>query len=317
MRSKAFARIAVCLCAALVCAVFGVAAVSNSNPSAGVSRPSFDLSLQGGVYSLNARDAALNEILEQLAAVSGARFQIDPNLDEKVTIDLKGATLEDVLAALTKSQAMIYERDGDGFKLVQASITSQQDEIAPAMAEPVAERTAEEEAKLNARGVLTNSKKATRDLLRRDSKSILLQNAMIDTEAAAASGKSVDVPADFKAPEDTEYYIVQFDHPVSGAEQAALAGAGATISHYVPNFSYAVHAKPSQLAAIKALSGVIFVEPYHPYYKMSAAVLSYLAGTPDEQTVQSVTNGVFNVMSFRGAQARSGIESMGAEVLSE
>ena len=76
MRSKAFARIAVCLCAALVCAVFGVAAVSNSNPSAGVSKPSFDLSLQGGVYSLNARDAALNEILEQLAAVSGARFQI-------------------------------------------------------------------------------------------------------------------------------------------------------------------------------------------------------------------------------------------------
>ncbi len=306
-----------CLCAALLCAVFGVAAVSHSRPSAGISKPSFELSLQGGVYSLNARDAALNEILEHLAAVSGARFQIDPNLDEKVTVDLKGATLEEVLAALTKSQAMIYERDGDGFKLVQASITSQQDEIAPAMAEPVAERTAEEEADLNARGVLTNSKKATRDLLRRDSKSILLQNAMIDTEAAAASGKSVDVPADFRASENTEYYIVQFDHPVSDSEQAALAGAGATVSHYVPNYAYAVHAKPSQLAAIKALSGVIFVEPYHPYYKMSAAVLSYLVGTPDEQTVRSVTNGVFNIMTFRGAEARSGIESMGVEVLSE
>ena len=317
MRSKAFARTTACLCALLVGGVLGVAAVSKGSSSVGVSKPSFDLSLSKGVYSLNARNAALNEVLEQIAALSGAQFQMDPHLQDKITLDLKDATLEGLLKALTKSQAMIYERDGNGFKLVQASLTSQQKEMAPTAVKPVVERSAKEEADLKARGVLTNSKKPVRELVKRDSKTILLQNAMIDTEVASAAGKSVDVPAEFKAPEDSSYYIVQFDHPISSADQAALVKVGATVSHYVPNCAYAVHATLEQLAGIKVIPGVIFVEPYHPYYKMSSAVLSFLTGSPDAQTIKSVTNGVFNVMTFRGAWAKSVLVSMGAEILDE
>ena len=317
MKSKACARTTACLCAILVCGVLGVAAVSKSSPSVGVSKPSFDLSLSGGVYSLNARNAALNEVLEQIAALSGAQFQMDPNLKDKITVDLKDATLEDLLKALTKSQAMIYERDGNGFKLIRASITSQQKEMAPTAMKPLVERSAQEEAFLKAHGVLTNSKKTTHDLLQRDSKAILLQNAMIDTEAAKAAGKSVDVPAEFKAPEDTAYYIVQFDHPVSSTDKAALEKAGATISHYVPNSAYAVHVSPKCLAEIRALSGIQFIEPYHPYYKMSPQVLGFMTGRADKQTEAVITNNLFNVMTFRGADARADVAKLGAKVVKE
>lgn len=315
MRSKTAVLFLVCLGGALVCCVLGASVVSGVSPSIGISTPSFSLSVGDGRYTLHAENAKLAEVLGKVSEVSGIQIQVDPGLTETVSADVQGVTLEELLQAVTRSQAMVFEREGTGYRLVQTLVTSQQKEIAKAKA--AATRSADEDAALAARGVLTNSKKPVRDLLQKDSKAILLQNAMIDTEAAMANGKSVDVPADFRAPEDSCYYIVQFDHAVSSADREQLERAGATVSHYVPHFAYAVHALPAQIAAIRAIQGVALIEPYHPYYKLSSAVLSYTRGTADAQTTKTVTNGVFNIMTFRGAEAKQSLERVGAKVLSE
>ena len=307
---------------AFLLTAFAVGAALRAEDAAPAPEASFfNIRAKDGWFDLHAARAPLGDILRDLEAKSGVAFEVDERLGgQRVTLNVENADVESLLAELTASQAFLYERTADGYRLALAAVTSQQEElpVEPAVVEPKsppAERSAEEDTALDRRGALTNTRRTVRELIQRGARTLLLQNAYIDTEAAAASGVSVPVPERFQAADDTEFYIVQFDHSVSAQDRTALEQAGASISHYVPNSAYAVRVTPAGIAALRAIPGVCFIEPYHPYYKMSGEVLAYLAGRADPAAESAVTGGVFNVLSFKGAETAPALKQAGVEIV--
>jgi len=268
--------------------------------------------VDGGKVWLAAEHTPLRDILSELAAQSGVRIQVDPAMTESVSLTLNGVSLEDALKALSSSRALVYEKDGDGYRLAAATVTSQE------QAAPASMASEPEPARLvMPRGMLTNTDRDPRELMQRGSSAILLHNALIDTEAAVADGRKLEVPEAFRAPADTEYFIVQFEGPASDAQRAALEQAGALVSHYVPRSAFAVHADAAALAAVKALPGVTYVEPFHPYFKMSDEVLGYLTGETQALASPKFREGEFNVVLFRGVEDAKAVEAAGLTVLRE
>jgi hypothetical protein len=269
------------------------------------------MSVEKGTFSVQATDVPLRDLLREISSVSGVPISVDDRLgNERVTVNVSAASLESLLSKLTKSYAVVYDKDGDRYSLTSAQITSQQDEIIPEQKAVL--MTPAEVAGMEAQGILFNSMRSIKELRKPDSRAILLRNAIIDTAAAVETGKSIVVPDKFKAPEGTEYYIVQFDRAVSDEDRVALEKVGAEICHYVPHSAYTVRVAPGNLDAVRAISGVFFIEPYHPYFKMSGAVLAHSTGLSDE-----MTNTTFNVMSFRGADAKEALERAGYTVTRE
>ncbi|HEY8241079.1 MAG TPA: S8 family serine peptidase, partial [Kiritimatiellia bacterium] len=268
----------------------------------------FELSTAGGLYTLHAKDAKVADILAELKRLDVVDVQVDEKLDAKVTKELAGVSLEKLLTELSASQAFVYEKVGDTYKLTQATVTSQQ-----APVKQQAKVPGSSVARSLGKGVLTNTRKPVDEIMTRSSKAILLQNAVIDVEEALA-GRPLGVPQALSASPDTEFYIVQFDHAVGKADRASLENAGAAVSHYVPNSAYAVRIEPGQVAAVRQQPGVAYVEPYHPYFKMSADVLSYVIGGASEESKALVESGKFNLMTFRGAEAETALAGMGVQV---
>ncbi len=272
----------------------------------------FALNKTGDLYSLDARGAPLADVLTRLNELTGLSLEVDPKLGTTVTASLKDVELEKVLAAISGSRALVYEEQADkSYKLVEARLTSQQKEVEQPVA--AAERAPAGSNDL-APGTLTNSKKPVGELRALDSRAILLQNAVIDTDAAR-QGSPLVVPPEFAAPADAEHQIVQFDHVVSEADRKQLADLGIEITHYVPNSAYAVRVTPEQLAELQNVHGVTYIEPYHPYFKMSRDILAVLTGVHDELATARVSAGEFNALSFRGSEVADAIVAAGGEIV--
>jgi len=184
----------------------------------------------------------------------------------------------------------------------------------PTWAEPMSE---EEKAELHTRGVLFNSGRSLA-ALRRDPAVIVLRNAIIDVAAIEGGAASVEVPEAFRASPDTIRHIVLLNDPVSAALKSEIEAAGAVIEHYVPNRGYALTADAETLERVRALAAVRYVEPFHPFYKMSADVQAYLTGAPDEETREVVEQGRYSVLLFTPAdpdeEPAADLKKLGAKV---
>src|ERR1700744_6529877 len=76
---------------------------------------------------------------------------------------------------------------------------------------------------------LTNTRKTLGQLVH-DPHAILLQNALIDTEA----GYALNIPSRLKSTGNPGSYIVEARGPIDAAFRAVLAGVGAQIISYIP-----------------------------------------------------------------------------------
>src|ERR1043166_1140377 len=112
---------------------------------------------------------------------------------------------------------------------------------------------------------LTNTKQSVTQLARRD-KAILLENALLDTEAPLPT-----IPGKLQSSVDPGAYIVQAKGPLDAAFRSLLQQAGATIISYVPNNAYLVRASASAVQNLAAVAQSVL--PYEPYYKLKPALL--------------------------------------------
>ncbi|MDD3603740.1 MAG: hypothetical protein PHD86_00950, partial [Kiritimatiellae bacterium] len=278
--------------------------------------PAFTLSFHDNLFDLSARDAEIQDVLRAIGEAGGIQLKIDQALQGKVTVDLKGASLKNLLNALVRSGSMVFEEKNGAYEMVSATVTSQQQGEEPAPAVPAVPMSDEERENLKARGILSNSGQSIKSLMRKGQSAIILQNAVIDVAEIGRTGKNVEIPEELQAPEDTEYHIVQFDHPATDADKAALEAAGAALSHYVPYHAYAVHVPAGSMNAVRRIPGVQHVEPYHPYYKMSKDILAYATGLEAAGDVERLSGGQFNVMLFRGAELPAELKSADVEIVS-
>jgi hypothetical protein len=284
---------------------FGVAvAMMTGRDGADAPDRNFTLLKQGAdQYTLEADGAQVADVLERLSELSGVEIDVDSKLEGSVSQRLEGVSLEDLLKALTASRALTYEKSGDSYRLTAVRVTSQAAALATLGAGPIPDLSEAEASFLQSRHILHNTTKSLAYLRKRGSPAVLLNNAVIET--TGLTGKSVDlqVPADWRARADTDYYIVKLDGPITDADRATLATAGAEILHYIPNQAYAVRMEPDAVEAVRALPGVALVEAYHPYYKISPDLLSQAAGNPTEAAQKAIASGKLTLLTFRGAAA--------------
>src|SRR5664279_4220591 len=115
---------------------------------------------------------------------------------------------------------------------------------------------------------LSNTPKTIGQLMN-DPHAILLENAFIDTSAKL----NLTIPKHLQSQGDPGAYIVQANGPIDDAFRATLAAAGAQIVSYIPNNAYLVTVSAGGAAALAGRPGVQSVNPYEPYYKISASLL--------------------------------------------
>jgi len=170
-----------------------------------------------------------------------------------------------------------------------------------------------ESRQLAAKGILCNSTRNINEL-RRDLSVVHLRNAVIDTRVIREGGPGIDVPAAFRASPDTTHFIVQFESAPTEGQKEFLRSAGATIEHYIPHHAYAVSIPADRQDRLRMFGDVVFVEPFHPYFKMSAEVQAYLAGDADDAQREVIETGRYNVLLFQSGDGEKALEAMGARV---
>jgi serine protease AprX len=252
----------------------------------------------------------IGRVLQEVGDKAGVKFKLDERLATLIDAEIKDVDFDTLLAQLAPSRAVSYEKVNGELKAATAYVTAQEEpSVAPAAPAPAVG----DDIPLG-QGVLRNSQRPTRELYHRAARSLLLQNAVIDT-AAAKAGEKLKVPAQWVASPNTRNYIVQFDHNLTKADEDVLRGAGAEICHYVPNAALSVRMEPAKAAELAKLAGVVHVEPFHPYFKMSEDVLAFQMGFADAVVMSRMEAGEFNVMSFRGAQVESAVKAAGGRVI--
>ncbi|HMP74672.1 MAG TPA: S8 family serine peptidase [Kiritimatiellia bacterium] len=276
---------------------------------------SFSIERSGDAYTLKAENAPLSEILAELRKLAGLELHADPAMDVRITADLVNQPIEKVLAAVSGSRALVYERSADDdLRLIQARLTSEQ---APVNAEDAARPETQREVAARRTSavpaaLLTNSRRSLHELRQDEAPALLFSSAILDTRALVEEGRGLDIPDAFRAPPDAPVQIVQFDRPVSAADREAIEALGASVHHYVPNRAYAVTATSEQFADIQNLAGVYVIEPYHPYFKMSAVVRARLLG--DAPVENASEPAPFKLVTFNGADAKDSLEAAGVDV---
>jgi len=276
----------------------------------------FQISRTGDLYTLKADDVPIAVVLAELRKLSELELKVDPSLDMRVTADLKDVAIEDVLAAVSSSRALVYERSEENeVKIVEARLSSEQTPVINAAVNANTGEAILDKLKQDSvlpPGILTNTKRPLHELRNAETPALLFSGAILDTRALVEEGRGLEIPADFRAAPDTETYIVQFNHTVSTADREAIEALGAKVSHFVPNRAYAVTVELDQLAALRNLPGVYVVEPYHPYFKMSAAVRERMLG--GEQKEQSSEPATFTLMTFAGSEIEADLAAAGVDV---
>lgn len=93
-------------------------------------------------------------------------------------------------------------------------------------------------------------------------------------------GQTLDIPASLAAPASqavqisrAAYYIVQFGHPVTESDRAAIEALGGTIHGYIPDYAYKVRMTGSQAANVAALEDVIWTGVFQPAYRVSPQLI--------------------------------------------
>ena len=135
---------------------------------------------------------------------------------------------------------------------------------------------------------LTNTRKTLGQLMG-DPHAILLENALLDTRVAL----NLSIPKNLQAQGDPGAYIVQANGPINNAFRATLAAAGAQIISYIPNNAYLVTLTAGGAAALAGEPGVQSVNPYEPYYKVSASLLGLAVNQKNLPDNSVLTLGLF------------------------
>ena len=161
-------------------------------------------------------------------------------------------------------------------------------------------------------GVVCNGDKPLA-LMRRDPNYLLLRNAYIDTARIRKGGAAPEIPQAYRASKDTKRFIVQFADPLNAAHRDALKDLGIALEHYVPNRAFAVTADPDALDRLRRMGGVAYIEPFHPYFKMSPDIQTLLLGSPSAEARERAEIGSYEMLLFSGDDAVEALRAMKLE----
>ncbi|NCD34031.1 MAG: hypothetical protein EOL87_11545 [Spartobacteria bacterium] len=260
-----------------------------------------EIAEDAGKINVIAENVSAKEVLNGLQQVSGVDLQIDDRLTQLVDFKVYRASLEEVLDKLSMGTALVYDTDNEGcLRLLSATALSEEKRKATLQKQGVVRNDDESEV-LRASHILTNSEKPLADLRTYGASSILLRNAMIDTENVKRGEVSLDVPLALRADANNPYQIVQFDSATGLSGSKLLKEQGIDVLTSIRNFAYVVRVDEEQLAVVRDMSSVTAVVPFHPYFKMAPDVLDAVVSctNDDDQTAKK-----YGVSTFQGVSRK-------------
>jgi subtilisin family serine protease len=158
---------------------------------------------------------------------------------------------------------------------------------------------------------LANSVKSLDELIRSD-KTVLLENALFDTEQPLR----LDIPAELRAGPHPGAYIIQCRGPINAAFRKRLIEAGASIVSYIPNNALLIRVSDAGMNWLAADPQTQAVLPYEPLFKLKSPLLE-VALDPNLGNAPAALT--LNVLLFGPdtAKARGSIGPLAIEILGE
>ena len=120
------------------------------------------------------------------------------------------------------------------------------------------------------------------------------------------------------SPGEVGYYIVQFDGPIQNSWKAALAGLGADLFDYLPDFAFIMRMPADLEQAVRSHPHVRWLGIYQPAYRISQRVLDKAALNETDVTEAGIPDINIMVSVFPGEDLNriSGtIEALGCDIL--
>ncbi len=113
--------------------------------------------------------------------------------------------------------------------------------------------------------------------------------------------------------DETRYWILQMESPVTEEKKAAVEAHGVELLDYVPNHAFVARATPQQLAAAETLASVLWTGAFHPAYRLDPALRD---ASLDPRSAGDGMRMVVHAFPGVGeAEVRAQIEQRGADVL--
>jgi hypothetical protein len=115
------------------------------------------------------------------------------------------------------------------------------------------------------------------------------------------------------ADDESGYFLVQMDGPITEAAKDAVRGTGADLLDYIPNYAFIVRANNAQMNAIQKQRAVVWTGDFHPAYRLDPRLR--------EQSLDPNAGGLLQktiVMAFEGVSRdafESQIVSRGANIV--
>ncbi|MBN1888841.1 MAG: S8 family serine peptidase [Thermoflexales bacterium] len=112
-----------------------------------------------------------------------------------------------------------------------------------------------------------------------------------------------------------DYWLVQFERPVSEADKTRLAAAGAQVLGYLPDYTFLVKVVPG--SELEGLPGVRWVGAYLPAYRVAPSLLNEGCAEAPGALVQAERLSL-NVVTFPGIDLEAvaaQVEALGGDVL--
>jgi subtilisin family serine protease len=236
--------------AILLPALFQARATETStDPIDRSSRPSFQLTVSGGLVSLEAKEAGLSGILEELSRKTGVEIVMGAPVDTAVTVSFQGMPLDEALAKLTRNRGIVFSRDKEGgtcriSKVVVLPSSGDDTDARTNTAPPIGPVTG------GAAGLLS-------------------ENGLESPSQVSGETKAIfNEKADEESPFVPNELIVRFRRGVPQEEiDAVIGGTGATVKRRLNAINYCVLTLPACLPVNQALKrfrqykGVETVEP--------------------------------------------------------
>lgn len=87
-----------------------------------IEKGNFSLIYRSGKVWLHAKNADLNEVLKALAGKARIKVSLYEKLDEKISVDLEGVTIEECLKKISRNYALIYKKSFWGRYTVSGAV---------------------------------------------------------------------------------------------------------------------------------------------------------------------------------------------------
>jgi subtilisin family serine protease len=199
-------------------------------------KKAFHLSIQKGLLSLDAKEADVRKVLEEVSEKTGVEIEIDPNIESTISMSFSDLPLEDALKKIASNKGIVFsnKKEESDFKIIKVLVLASSEKNQ-------ADIRAKHKKQFGVKTygpISSTSPSGTNKTKKRSPTSVTLINKKAGIKSKIVSNE----------------LIVRFKEGLGKEEVQSLIGkTGATVKTYIEALDYYVLSLPSHLSVNEAL----------------------------------------------------------------